>query len=621
MLRPSQLIYGHEIVGRHPDLHTAIATIAGGDEAPRFTQPLTDGAGWLLARAMHPVAAMNVLVLMSFPLTAMAVYAFARYLHGSHAAALISSVIFSFSPMHLAQAAYHPYAVQTFWLPLYLLALVGLIDRGTPLRVAGLLAACMGLLLANHDAAFIGAMLSPVVLLAFWVIRSDANRNLWPLIRPLIVLGAAAALATMVAWWVRPELLALPSTDAFRIADVAFYRARWWAYFTPAVDHPVLGPLASRAFGGGGIDIALLEQQVFLGYSFVALALAALASALRWRVESRFVVALVLVGIVAALVSLGPASGSCGRASAAPGCLAFYVVPAFRTYARFADVAMLAVAVAAGVGALYLARAAPFGRSLAVLLLAVGAFEFLPLPARAHDVLPTSAHRWLASAPGAGRILDCYPRNQADGRVAWLMKRDLAFLDAALPTCADPELGTRLAAQRFTHMIVRGGNAASKPADPLPQGLELAAKFPDAAIYSVAQSVPPIATVATIGFFGYEQEGEDRWQWMSPQGQWTVRNSTQAPQITTLSVDLVAIGMPRRMTLSLDGARIESILVDVARKAHVLGPWTLTPGDHTLAFVAEGEPVRPSDVAGGTRDRRPLTIAFRHTRWNRAAND
>jgi hypothetical protein len=154
----------------------------------------------------------------------------------------------------------------------------------------------------------------------------------------------------------------------------------------------------------------------------------------------------------------------------------------------------------------------------------------------------------------------------------------------------------------------------------LPPGLELAVEFPDAAIYSVAQSVPPIATVAAAGFFGYEHEGDDRWQWMSPQGQWTVRNSTRDPQTTTLSVDLVAIGMPRRITMSLDGAPVESILVDVVRKAHVLGPWTLTPGDHILAFAAEGDPVRPSDVAGDTRDRRPLTIAFRDTRWNRVEN-
>jgi hypothetical protein len=616
VLNPSELVYGHEIVGRHPDVHSAIATIAG--EGEGWTHPLTDGIGWLLARFVNPVAALNLIVLAAFPLTAMATYALARYLHGSHAAAMIAALVFAFAPLHLAQAAYHPYAAQTYWLPLYLLALVALIDRATPLRFAGLCLVCAALILAGREAAFIAAMISPAVLLAFWVIRSDADRNLWPLARPLLGLAVVAAVTAGVVWWARPDLLVLPSTSDVPIEDVGFYRARWWAYFTPPVDHPMLGRVARHLFARGGINLQLLEQQVFLGFSFVALALAALAFAATWRPESRFVVAVAAVGLVAALISLGPVSGSCGRVSMAPGCLAFYVFPAFRTYARFADVTALAVAIAAGIGAVYLARMSRFGRGIAAALLALGAFELLPLPARAHDVLPTSAHRSLAASAGAGRILDCYPPGRADARVAWLMKRDLSFLDASLPTCADPELGARLAAHGFTHMIVRGGNAASRPADPLPPGIQIAEQFHDATVYSVSPHVPPIATIASAGFFGYEHEGADWWQWMSPRGEWTVRNSTPAPLPATLSVDLVAIGMPRRLSVSLDGTTVASFAVDVTRQAHVLGPWTLTPGDHTLVFVTDGDPVRPSDAADGSTDRRPLTIAFRHTRWNLA---
>jgi hypothetical protein len=50
------------------------------------------------------------------------------------------------------------------------------------------------------------------------------------------------------------------------------------------------------------------------------------------------------------------------------------------------------------------------------------------------------------------------------------------------------------------------------------------------------------------------------------------------------------------------------------RKQFVLGPWTLTPGDHRLTFAADGEPIRPSDVAD-SKDARPLTVAFRNDRW------
>lgn len=146
VLNPSQLVYGREIVGRHPDVHQIIARMAG--EGGRFVQPLTDAPGWLLARFMPPVAALNAVVLLTFPLTAMAAYAFARYLHGSHAAALIASLVFAFAPIHLAQAAYHPYAVQSHWLALYLLALVALVDRASPSRFLWLGIACAALVLA-----------------------------------------------------------------------------------------------------------------------------------------------------------------------------------------------------------------------------------------------------------------------------------------------------------------------------------------------------------------------------------------------------------------------------------------------------------------------------------------
>lgn len=613
VLNPSELVYGHEIVGRHPDFHTAIATISG--EGGRSTHPLTDGLGRLLARFMTPVAALNVIVLAAFPLTAMATYALARYLHGSRAAAMIAALVFAFAPVHLAQAAYHPYAAQTYWLPLYVLALIALIDRATALRFAGLCLAFAALILAGWETALVAAMISPAILLAFWVIRPDANRNLWPLARPALALAAVGAIAAGLVWWARPDLLVLPSTSDVPIEDIGFYRARWWAYFTPSVDHPVLGRAARQLFARGGINLQLLEQQIFLGFSFVALALAALAFAATWQAESRFVVAVLVVGLVAALISLGPVSGSCGRLSVAPGCLAFHVMPAFRTYGRFAGVTALAVAIAAGVGAVYLGRASRLGRGVATALLALGAFELLPLPARAHDVLPTSAHRSLAASGSAGRILDCYPQGHAEARVPWLMKRDLSFLDPSLPTCADPELGARLAAQGFTHMIVRGGKAASRPGEPLPPGIQVVQQFHDATVYSIEQHVPPIATVASAGFFGYEHEGADWWQWMSPRGEWTVRNSTSTPRSATLAVDLVAIGMPRRLSVSLNGATVASLEIDVTRKGHVLGPWTLAPGDHTLVFVIDGVPVRPSDV-GGSTDRRPLAIAFRHTRWN-----
>ena len=340
VLNPAHLIYGREIVGRHPDAYTVIHQFGTTGTSGLYAQPLTDLPGWLLARAVDPVVAFNIIVLLSFPLTAMATYALARSLTGSHGAGLVAGFAFAFSPIHLAHAAYHPHIAQIQWIPLYFLALIALVDRVSIGRIAGLILACAGLVLSNYYAGLTGAVMSPVVLIAFWAIRPDADRNLRPLVWPGLVLLLLAVGGSAILWRARPEVFADASTVAFPIEDVAFYRARWWAYLTPAVDHPFLGRWAASVFGSKGINLQLTEEQLFLGYALLLLAAVALLFAsFRWLSDTRwrFVPALAVVGVVALLVSLGPISGSCEPASLAPACLIFRGAPMFRAFARIRD--------------------------------------------------------------------------------------------------------------------------------------------------------------------------------------------------------------------------------------------------------------------------------------------
>src|SRR5262245_66597285 len=96
----------------------------------------------------------------------------------------------------------------------------------------------------------------------------------------------------------RPDIFSRAYVQQFPIEEIALYRARWWAYFTPSIDHPMLGRIGSDVFGRFGINLGLLEEQIYIGFAFTTLAVIALAvSAWTWRPEWRYVVAISAVEI------------------------------------------------------------------------------------------------------------------------------------------------------------------------------------------------------------------------------------------------------------------------------------------------------------------------------------
>src|SRR5205807_720140 len=131
-------IFGADIVGRHHDPFTVMQQFAHPMSIGVYAQPVTDLTGAAIARVTDAVSAYNWLVLLSFPLSAAAAYLLARHLLLPPAAALFAALLFTWSPFHVAQAAYHPHIAQTQWLPLYLLALWRCLDMATAVAVAAL---------------------------------------------------------------------------------------------------------------------------------------------------------------------------------------------------------------------------------------------------------------------------------------------------------------------------------------------------------------------------------------------------------------------------------------------------------------------------------------------------
>src|SRR5262249_14450612 len=158
----------------------------------------------------------------------------------------------------------HPQIAQVQWWPLYVLGLVAMVDRmSVPRAVAGVLAVA-AIRLAAVDAGAISALMAPVLLAVVWAIRDGADRNPWPFLKPAIPVAMLAAVGAVVLYRTRPDLFAPGAGLGYNLGDIAFFRARWWAYFTPPIENPILGPIAAPVFDNSDVGLQLTEMQLYL---------------------------------------------------------------------------------------------------------------------------------------------------------------------------------------------------------------------------------------------------------------------------------------------------------------------------------------------------------------------
>ena len=618
---PSERLFGMDIVGRHHDPFTVMGQMAQPVSLGVYAQPATHIPGSLLARLSGPVAGYNWLVLLTFPLSAVSAYLLARYLTLSRRGAAVAALAYAFSPFHLAHAAYHPHIAQTQWMPLYLLALWYCLDHASPAAVLGLAAATMAVTLSNYYAGLIAAVLTPLAVAGYFLVSHRAHPR--PIRRLGITVGSLLVIAgtgLAYAWLAAGAVMANPAAFAFPRGDLFLYGAKWWSYLMPPVAHPLLGDAARRLWRDAGVHQALLEQQVSLGWGIVGLGVAAIAW---WLGSHRQTAALSRVPVLAALAaaallcSLSPERTIGAFTFVRPSSVLYDIVPMFRSYARFGMVVQLMAALLAGIGVDRLMQAGTTpARIAATALVALAAAEYAVAPSDLwRDPLPTAAHRWVAQQGERVHALDCVPLDQESESVRWLTDNRVTMLGGAIRDCAEPNLPQKLAAQGYTHLLVRRDRRRHAPAAGRePDGLRVAATFGDAEVFAVTAPAPAIYTAAIDGFSAREHDAERSWQWMGGPATWTVINTGARPIVADLGVEVAAFHRPRRLEVALDGRQVQSLVIDPARRIHRLGPLRLTPGAHLLVFRPAEAPTVAAEVTP-TADRRPLSFAIGPWRW------
>jgi hypothetical protein len=313
---------------------------------------------YLLAPPVGAVAAMNIYAVLGLVGSALAMFLFARKLTGSAGVGIVIGWAFGFAPQMVAQAREHPDFVHG-WV-LVLLAWRVLVFIEGPTRRNGLLASASCLLAFAWTPYYVllaGVLYATVLVLG--AARTAIGRRWralgaygWCMIGPVSFLAFAAAIT-----FIKGESPAPART----LPELYMYSARSFEYMLPDAWNPLLGDLTAPYLDARRHGSYKGEQSLYLGLSLLALAAVSVVLALRQVLErsrsgvrargSTSVVAVfAVVALAGVLFSAPPTAGALGFEVRMPSWYVYEVTTAWRVFARFGLVVMLAVCVLAAIG-------------------------------------------------------------------------------------------------------------------------------------------------------------------------------------------------------------------------------------------------------------------------------
>ena len=376
--------------------------------AMSYTEPLVVPGvlaapiGWL---GGSPLLVHNVLVLLGFTLTALAVYALVRTWTGDHRAGLLSGVLFAFSTVFQTRVA-HVQALHAYWLPLAFLAFHRVMTRRRT-RDAAWLGACVlgAALTSGYLVVFVCFALAAAALVRT---RDFLGPGGVPLLLRLAAVGTVTLLVLLVV--LGPYVQAGHQRPP--VAEAASVATALSSYLSSAAR------MHYESWSGGHYHAA--PGALFPGV--VTLALAAVG-VLRRRsgapyATRRMLAAVAGVGLVLSLGSFTPVYG-----------WAYQLVPplqGLRAVHRFGVLVVFSLSVLAGIAFSAMARpASARGRTLVlVVLLALATAEsFHGVGSYPRFDHAGRVHRYLAESswPGAVAELPIYERREFHRNARYLL--------------------------------------------------------------------------------------------------------------------------------------------------------------------------------------------------------
>ncbi len=264
---------------------------------------VADTLGFLLQQVTGLLSAYNLVILLSFVLSALFMYLLAGEFVGSWLARFSAGFLYSFSTYHFYRATAHIGLASIEWLAFFAWRVVVFYRRPTALNAA---LAGLGLALAAlSDIYYLAYFAMPfLVLFVVWRLIDDRQWFMQGRHIVLAVLGGAVAIALatpLLAGYVLldPDIRhALPVANA----DAVRYSADLLAFFLPGPSNPFLGHQTLSIYSAMRSD-QMVEEAVFLGYPALLLSGIALLSR---RNRTHGALFWLVVGVCGLVLALGP---------------------------------------------------------------------------------------------------------------------------------------------------------------------------------------------------------------------------------------------------------------------------------------------------------------------------
>jgi hypothetical protein len=607
---------------------------------PAIAQPVQHSVVWMLRYVVDTAAALNLFLLAGFVLTGFAGFALLDWARFGMVPSLFGGFVMAFNPWMVERAISGHVAFIHGWTLILLLAVLAKLRVARTLRWAALAGLAYGLCFLL--AAYMG-LLATALVIAFAVVdfvsQKSGSQRLWTC-NLLVVIGGVVLLALL------PGLVAY-ATD-HRAVSLGLKHgsgasqsggARPDDYLIPVARHPVLGVVAhlrtTTPFS------AFHEQDLFVGYTVLALASLAAVRLVRGRIKlptgiARSLVDLSAVAIpIAFIASMQRKLPVLGLDVPMPSYLIGNVTTFFRIFARLGYVVEIGLAVLAAAALYQIIGYSGRRIALSVMLVSVAVFEFLPGTLSSISIgEPPRYDAWLALQPKG--IAAHYPALTDTNQSALLAGSEVYYqrftLQPLYELTSPARPGTRedairvlsrhvdargalgvLAAERVRYVVIHDDvyRAQGEAPPRLKKGARLLRTFGAVRVYRVVAKPVNLsryleqqsATIArqlglaprSVSFAGgfYRPETyldyRTSFRWMSQSGEVDIENTVQYPVRIWLEGAGFSNGVTRRIDLiDSAGRAVASLGVPTNLGDIRLGPIELPPG--TSRFTLEASP-------------------------------